>query len=195
MTSIRGTGPVAGWYSGRGGDPRTMELREDSHDSLTARFRRVSDALTEACHDFYGDRLITLAVFGSVGRDTMRPDSDIDILIVAEPLPRGRIRRVEEFAAVERRIGPHLATASKHGVQTRLSPVFKTPEEVRRGSPLFLDMSEDARILHDRDRFFERQMDGLRHRLRSLGARRLWKGDAWYWDLKPDYRPGEVFEI
>jgi hypothetical protein len=21
------------------------------------------------------------------------------------------------------------------------------------------------------------------------------QGDRWYWDLKPDYRPGDVFEI
>jgi hypothetical protein len=27
------------------------------------------------------------------------------------------------------------------------------------------------------------------------GARRIWCGNAWYWDLKPDYRPGEVFEL
>jgi hypothetical protein len=33
--------------------------------------------------------------------------------------------------------------------------------------------------------------DGLAH----LGARRVWLGNAWYWDLKPDYRPGDVFEL
>jgi len=32
-------------------------------------------------------------------------------------------------------------------------------------------------------------------RLKKLGANRIWSGNAWYWDLKPDYRPGEVFEI
>jgi predicted nucleotidyltransferase len=39
--------------------------------------------LSEACVVFYGDRLVSLVVFGSVGRKTVRPDSDIDILIVA----------------------------------------------------------------------------------------------------------------
>jgi hypothetical protein len=31
--------------------------------------------------------------------------------------------------------------------------------------------------------------------LEQLGARRIWRGNAWFWDLKPDYRPGEVFEL
>ena len=26
------------------------------------------------------------------------------------------------------------------------------------------------------------------------GSRRIWRGDAWYWDLKPDYTPSEVVE-
>ncbi|MCY4660185.1 MAG: hypothetical protein OXF93_10300 [Acidobacteria bacterium] len=27
------------------------------------------------------------------------------------------------------------------------------------------------------------------------GACRLWLGNAWYWDLKPDYKPGDVFDL
>jgi len=42
------------------------------------------------------DRLISFVLFGSVARDSFRPDSDIDILTIAETLPQGRIRRVQE---------------------------------------------------------------------------------------------------
>ena len=38
-------------------------------------------------------------------------------------------------------------------------------------------------------------LDRFAARLAALGARRKWRGSAWYWDLKPDYRPGEVFEL
>ena len=78
---------------------------------------------------------------------------------------------------------------------TELSPVLKTPSEVQQGSPLFLDMLEDARLLVDRDAFLERAFEALRARLARLGARRIWRGNAWFWDLKPDYKPGEVFEL
>jgi hypothetical protein len=76
-----------------------------------------------------------------------------------------------------------------------LSPVFKTPAEVELGSPLFLDMVQDARILHDPDGLLAARLDRLRARLAELGARRIWRGNAWYWDLKPDLKPGEVITL
>lgn len=143
----------------------------------------------------YGDRLVTVVVYGSVGRGTMRFDSDVDLLIVARDLPCGRMARVREFDAVERQLEPVFERLRQQDIETRLSAVFKTPEEAEAGSPLFLDMTEDARLLYDRDRFFERRLARLRARLAELGSKRIWRGNVWYWDLKPDYQPGEVFEL
>jgi len=158
-------------------------------------FEALLPAVADACRATYGKRLVSLAVFGSVARGTPKADSDVDLLVVADDLPRGRIRRMREFDAVKQRLAAALAGAAVQGVATRLSPIFKTPMEVRAGSPLFFDMTEDARLLHDRDDFMVTALRDLRDRLARLGARRIWKGDFWYWDLKPDYRPGEVFEI
>lgn len=148
-----------------------------------------------ACETHYGSRLVALAVFGSVGRGTPRPDSDVDLLLVADSLPDGRLPRMAEFQAVETAVEPRLGDAAREGLHPSLAPVFKTPAEVRAGSPLFLDMTEDARILCDRDGFLHGAFADLESRLARLGARRVWRGTAWYWDLKPDYTPGEVFEI
>ena len=148
-----------------------------------------------ACEAHYGSRLVALAVFGSVGRGTPQPDSDVDLLLIAEGLPNGRLPRMAQFQAIETAVEPRLADAWREGLHPSLSPVFKTPAEVLAGSPLFLDMTEDARILYDRDGFLQRAFADLESRLERLGARRIWRGNAWYWDLKPDYTPGEVFEI
>lgn len=161
--------------------------------------REVFDRLlAETClatKQVYGERLVTLAVFGSVGRESLRPDSDIDLLLVVDELPRGRMARMAEFAAVESAMASHLADAANAGVSTSLSPVFKTREEVCRGSLLFLDMIEDTKILYDRDRFFTRFLERFRERLAKLGARRVWRGNAWYWVLKAEYQIGETFEV
>jgi uncharacterized protein len=162
---------------------------------LISRFEELLEALTSACQSHYGPRLVSLAVFGSVGRGTPRPDSDVDLLIVAEGLPQGRVARASEFAGVDAAVVSLLRQAGSPGIRTELSPVFKTPAEVGQGSPLFLDMLEDARILFDRDGFLADAFARLRGRLTTLGARRIWRGNAWFWDLKPDYRPGEVFEL
>lgn len=131
---------------------------------------------------------MSLVIYGSLGRGTATPESDVDFLIVAESLPKGRISRVQDFLPIERQL------QEEFNFHLELSPVFKTPAEVQLGSPLFLDMTEDAVLLFDRQGFFESYLASLRRRLRKLGANRIWLGNAWYWDLKPNYRPGEIFD-
>lgn len=158
-------------------------------------FESLIDALRQACLAHYGERLVSLAVFGSVARGTPRFDSDLDCLLVVRDLPRGRMRRVEEFEAVESHLADLLETLARRGVTTRLSPVFKTPEEVERGSLLFLDLTEEAELVYDPVGFLAKYLDGLRERLKQLGARRVWRGNVWHWVLKPDLQPGEVFDL
>jgi uncharacterized protein len=162
---------------------------------LKEAFEEVLVELTRAAQAVYQDRLITVAVYGSVGRGTMRHDSDVDVLIIALDLPRGRLQRVKQFEAVEEALQPVLRRLRDQGVETELSPILKSPEQATAGSPLFLDMVEDARILYDRNGFFAQRLSRLRNRLIELGSKRIWRGNTWYWDLKPDFRPGEVFEL
>lgn len=143
----------------------------------------------------YENRLVSLVLFGSVARGTAGPLSDVDFLVVADPLPRGRGARLREFEPVEQALTPDLDALRAAGFRTSLAPVFKTPEEVERGSLLFLDLTIEARILVDRERFFERYLDRLRRRLAQLGSRRVPFKGGYYWILKPDIRPGEVVEI
>lgn len=158
-------------------------------------YNTILDNLLAACQEYYANRLVSLVIFGSVGRGTPRADSDIDCLLVVENLPHGRMARVNEFSVIEKMLAPHLEQAWRAGVTTDLSPVFKTPAEVERGSLLFLDMIDDARFLYDRNGFMQHALEKFKARLEQLGARRIWQGNTWYWDLKPDYKPGEVFEL
>ena len=147
-----------------------------------------------ACRAHYGSRLRAVAVFGSVGRETPRADSDVDLLVVAD-LPDGRMARVDDFRSVERAAAGGLREARAAGLAPTLSPVFKTPAELDQGSLLLLDMTQDGRVLYDPDELLTGTLTRLEQRLAALGARRIWIGNAWIWDLKPDYQPGEVFEL
>jgi predicted nucleotidyltransferase len=162
---------------------------------LQEHFQTILDALLRACADFYRERLVSAAVFGSIARGTMRPDSDIDLLLVVNGLPSGRMPRVSEFEAVERRLAPLLEEAARGGVNTSVSPVFKTPQELVYGSPLFLDMTEEILILHDPHAVLQNYLEHLRRRLKALGSRRIGKGGGYYWLLKPDLKPGEDFTL
>ncbi len=163
---------------------------------LKEKFKEIEQLLLSELKSYYGERLVSAVIFGSVGRGTQTFESDIDLLIIAKGLPDGRMKRIREFDLIEEKIEPFLESLRKEEkINTYISPVIKSPEEAIKGSPIFLDMVEDARILYDRDNFFEKVLERLKNRLKELGAKRIWRGNAWYWDLKPDYRPGETFEL
>lgn len=162
---------------------------------MHAVYDRLLADLVDACRRHYGDRLAAVAVYGSVGRGAPRFDSDVDLLIVADGLPDGRFARADDFRAVEAMLAPRLQAAAAAGLRPDFSPVFKTRAELERGTPLLLDMTEDARVLHDPDGRLTAVLDRLRDRLRALGSKRVWKGNAWYWDLKPDYAWGDVIRL
>jgi len=163
--------------------------------TLKERYEEILRRLGEGLQAHYGPRLVSVAVFGSVGRGTQREDSDIDLLIVVRGLPRGRTARVEEFLPVEQRLEAWLAPPRAELMPVALSPVLKTPEEVEAGSLLFLDMVEDAQILHDEGGFLAAYLERLRQRLVALGSRRVWRGSTWHWVLKPDLKPGETITL
>lgn len=163
-------------------------MLKDAFESLIA-------ALCDAVPRVYGDRLWSLALYGSVARGTMRPDSDIDLLIVADPLPKGRMARVAEFEAVEKLLAPALAEARSKGVDTFFSPVFKTRAELEHGSFLFLDMPDEARILYDREVCLASYLTGLAARLKAMGAERVPFQGGHYWRLTPTFKPGDKIEL
>ena len=164
--------------------------------SYRTKYHELIDKLIEGIVKHYRNRLVSVAIFGSIAKDTFRPDSDIDILLVVVPLANGRIKRVREFEArVEDRLTGEFKKLSAEGIHPVLSPIIKTPEEVSQGSPLFLDMTESVKIYYDKDEFLQRYLLSLTARLKRLGARKVFYKGGYYWILKPDYQPGEIIEL
>lgn len=159
------------------------------------RINRVLAQFVAALRRQFGERLFTVALFGSRARGDDRPDSDIDLLIVCRRLPRGEGGLSEELRALENEAEERLVELYGLRSSPRLSVIAKTPEDAVHHSPIYLDMVEDARLLHDRDGFFENVLGEVRANMARLGSKRVRLPGGWYWDLKPDYRFGETFEI
>ena len=137
----------------------------------------------------FGERLVSVAIYGSAARGEAGEESDLDVLVVAEDLPDdlGERLRISGRLAISLRPPP--------GVPSPLSAVLLTPREVSRNPPILLDLVEDAVILYDRGGFLSRALERLRKRLKELGAKRVRTERGWYWVLKPDAKFGEVVEI
>ena len=163
---------------------------------MQTRLSRFCKELVEVSQRLYGDRLVSLAVYGSWARGMATPVSDIDVLVIAEDLPSSRRKRVAQFEAVERDTEQtRRAIWGNDQTSPPLSPVIKTKNEALAGSPLFLDMTEWCEILWDWEGFLDGYLRGLRKRMRALGTRRRRAKGGYYWEYKPDLRPGEVVEL
>ena len=159
--------------------------------SLQEPFRSALVAAADAWTADLGDRLVSIVLFGSVARRQARPTSDIVLVLVADGLPRGLADRRRPFLDSWER-----ARTARALPPVQWNLVTKSTAEARFRSPLYLDIVEEGVLILDRDRFFEGVLAGMRARMRVLGSRRVFLDDGtWYWDLKPDFRFGEVVEI
>lgn len=164
--------------------------------------RGDSDVLVELARSYtalladrLGADLKSVALFRSVARGEAGVNSDIDLLVIAANLPERRSLRHALSMEVEDALEPRLAELRRARRRIEFSPILKTPEEAARLCPLYLDMTEDAVVLHDPDGFFQGIMERMKRKLAEYGPRRVKLGRVRYWDLKPDYKWGDIIRI
>lgn len=191
---FRVSGPGGQRQAGRSRRRKLVSRRPGREKSI--RFVTFCAGLLDVAHRAYGNKLVTVAIFGSWARRAATPLSDIDVLLIVEELPRSRWERLDQFEEIDE--ATKMARARLWGGKNPrplLTPVIKTPEEIHAGSPLFLDMTDWCKILWDRDEFFRNYLAGLKRRMKKLGTRRRWVKGGYYWEYKPDLEPGEVVEL
>lgn len=132
--------------------------------------------LVETLREAFGERLVSVVLFGSHARGEARPESDVDIFLVVKGLPESPLDRIVE---VRRPLAGR--------VRERVAFIAKTPEEVLAGVPsLYLDLALDGRVLYDKGFFRERQA-ALRRLIEQAGLRRVVRGGeySWEWETPP----------
>jgi hypothetical protein len=152
------------------------------------------ERMARALRSRFGEGFVSLVLYGSRARGTHRDDSDIDVLVVIETLPRDRAGRHALIRPIKQAVDRDHA-AARGRPAPHLAYIVKTPEEASHHAPLYLDMTQDAVLVWDRDGFFADVLDRLRRRMAELGSRRVWLGEGWYWILKPDMQFGERVEL
>lgn len=151
----------------------------------------------EIVQELLGEKLVSVAVFGSAARGEAESESDIDILVVAKDLPVDIGSRMKAMASVRKKLrnSKAYAEAASKKLPRLFSEVILTPDEVAKHPPILLDVSVEGVLLFDKGGFLEKELENLRKRLRELGAKRVRGKEGWYWILKPSAKFGEVIEV
>jgi predicted nucleotidyltransferase len=154
------------------------------------------ERLVEMLKEKIGEDLVSVVLYGSYARGEIEFESDVDILIIAKGLPFSSLERQAFFTKILSEVeAPLRQNLSRIGWYPYTSAILKTPEEADRISRIYFDMIEDAKIHYDKGDFFKGVLKKVKKKLEELGAKKIQVGKMWYWDLKPDYKPGEIFEI
>jgi len=167
-------------------------MREEISEVVEGLLRKMVGLLRK----HWGDNLVSVVLFGSVARGDFESASDIDLFIVCRSFPREYTKRTAAFVEIECMLWEDMdAVEERYDFYPCFSAILKTQQEAQRFSRLYLDMQEEARILYDRDGFFSDVLAHFRRKLKELGATKKTIGRRWYWDLKPDLKPGEVIRL
>ena len=135
--------------------------------------------LVETLRAAFGERLVSVVLFGSHARGEAKPESDVDIFLVVKGLPDSPLDRIAE---VRRPLAGRF--------HERVALIAKTPEDVLAGLPSFyLDLALDGRVLFDTGFFRERRAI-LRRLIEEAGLRRVVRDGEYYWEWETPPRRG-----
>ena len=158
-------------------------------------YRPVLEWVLGRLHRRLGDQLLAVTLFGSVARGEADPYSDLDLLIVHQGT-RQETHRAFVDIVLELRETPEYRKLAEQSILADPYPIFISREKLADTPWVLLDVMDHGIILHDPHGILEEKLQALRARLDELGAQKIVLADGtWYWDLKPDWKPGEVFEL
>jgi hypothetical protein len=163
--------------------------------------RLYADLIERYCeilHDRYRDKLVSVALFGSIARGNWERDSDIDLIVVLEGWKNIPIwMRIRELQDLRRTLHgtPEFKTAIEKGFTPNIQHYPLDISEASEFHRIYIDASLDAIILYDKQDFLQSLLNNLRIKLEQQGARRVMAaGKGYYWVLK-DVKFGEVFAL
>jgi predicted nucleotidyltransferase len=142
----------------------------------TDRIKSISKRIGEKVKNLTWIEIISIAIFGSVARQEDNADSDIDLLVIAEGIPKRRINRIPDMVRIERELD------LGHPVDVLLVSRDECRSNFRNHNPLYLDIAFDAEIIYDGTNFLRDLTEETREYVKTHNIRR---GDgSWSFPVK-----------
>lgn len=139
--------------------------------------------------------LLSVTLFGSVARRKAVPNSDVDLLTLVKEKNRATEKEIIRINVASYN-WPQMRSLREKGIRTKIYNIVKTEEEIKENPFILLDILKDGELLYDPQGKMKRLLQRLKKRLKTLKAERVvLKDGKWYWDLKPDWKAGEIVEI
>ena len=158
-------------------------------------YKKFLNILIEMLKNKANDGLLSVVLYGSVARGKAKPESDIDLLILYEK-EKIDLNKIFPKIIIEARETNEYKKLWENGIYAEVSPYLVTIEELKENPLILLDIMEEGIVLFDKDECFKSLMEKFKEKIKELGSRKVFLPDgSYYWELKPDWKPGEIVEI
>lgn len=144
-------------------------------------YRELVSMFVEKLLSYYKNRVVSIALFGSIARGNFKETSDIDILVVMKNLPKSCFKRYKLISNILDEVEPIRMKLLRRGIFTGISPVILEVEEAKYFRPLYLDLAYDAIILYDKNNYLNNILKRMRELIEEFGGKRIWMGKRWLW--------------
>ncbi len=159
----------------------------------------VLEAAVSKLFEALGSKLESIVLFGSLSTGKPKPESDIDLLVVARDLPdkyserTSIIREVISSRLMDEII---LHIWREKGIYADLDILLIDVKEAIVTHPFYLDLTKDCVIIYDKNGLMSRTITEVREKLERIGAKRFEEPDgSWYWVLSPEVEKIRSLEI
>lgn len=138
---------------------------------------KLKEHLVDCLTKYFKENLVSVVFFGSRARREAKPESDYDIFLVANELPKRILDRQS-----------HVRKAISFKFEQKISIHAKTKAEFERGfPPLYLDLGLDGQILYDTANYMHKKINRIQEITKDSGLYRVKRngGHVWEWKRQP----------
>lgn len=158
---------------------------------------KLGSRITSILRQQFGQQLISVCLYGSAVRGSLRNGSDIDFLIVLIDSSLSYHKRIKTLMPLIEKIrgSKEYKRIEKFNLYLEPSLLMMTKKEVESHPDILIDISFEGIILFDKGGFLKKHLNEIKEKMAHLGSVKMITPHGHYWNLRPDLRPGDLIEL
>ncbi|HHW01862.1 MAG TPA: nucleotidyltransferase domain-containing protein [Thermoanaerobacterales bacterium] len=154
-------------------------------NTFSSLHRQYLNGVLKRIHEYYGDSLLGLLIFGSYARTENRKNSDLDLLIILKKAP-GFSQRIREFVDNVEFELESLAQQlyEEEDILCELSPYILSKEESLKFHPIYFDLVEHNKVVYDPEGIISHIIESTKNLMDRYGAKKIEYGNFWEWETE-----------